>query len=229
MNQMQPVVRRAPRASVVLDRSVRALPSGTERYVVPGAGSVVVPVSAGDTVTVRDVEGCQPCELLFAGADGRVDPRGLGVPAGARPDGLLALLADGGESARQTRAALARRAIDLVGSRALRVFGGDSPAGSTARFTVERDGLLIVAAPGGVMDAERQNTATEIELLIARRLPPTAGQDVRLPSRWPIRSTISASRQQPQPPIASRPAITSRSSMWQAGNAPTSSASRPQA
>jgi aminomethyltransferase len=181
MNQMQPVVRRAPRASVVLDRSVRALPSATERYVVPGAGSVVVPVSADDTVTVRDVEGCQPCELLFAGADGRVDPRGLGVPAGARPDGLLALLADGGESARQTRAALARRAIDLVGSRALRVFGGDSPAGSTARFTVERDGLLIVAAPGGVMEAERQNTATEIELLIARRLPPTAGQDMRLP------------------------------------------------
>src|SRR6478672_6735778 len=140
MNQMQPLVlRRAPPASVVLDRSVRALPHGTERYVVPGAGSVVVPVSAGDTVTVRDLEGCQPCELVFAGADGRVDPRGLGVPGGASPDGLVALLGEGaGESARRTRSALARRAIDLAGSRAVRLFGGDSPAGASARFTVER-------------------------------------------------------------------------------------------
>ena len=88
MNQMQPVLRRAPPASVVLDRSARPLPRGTERYAVPGAGSVVVAVSAGDTVTVRDVEGCQPCELVFAGADGRVDPRGLGVPGGLRRTGF---------------------------------------------------------------------------------------------------------------------------------------------
>ena len=182
MNQMQPVLRRAPPASVVLDRSARPLPRGTERYAVPGAGSVVVAVSAGDTVTVRDVEGCQPCELVFAGADGRVDPRGLGVPGGASPDGLLALLTNGAdESARRTRSALVRRAIDLAGGRAVRLFGGDAPAGASARFTVERDGLLIVAAPGGVMDAERQDTATEIELLIARQVPPMAEDAMRLP------------------------------------------------
>ena len=182
MNQMQPVLRRAPPASVVLDRSARPLPRGTERYAVPGAGSVVVAVSAGDTVTVRDVEGCQPCELVFAGADGRVDPRGLGVPGGASPDGLLALLTNGAdESARRTRSALVRRAVDLAGGRAVRLFGGNSPAGASARFTVERDGLLIVAAPGGVMDAERQDTATEIELLIARQVPPMAGDAMRLP------------------------------------------------
>jgi aminomethyltransferase len=181
MNQMQPVVRRAPPASVVLDRSTRALPRGTERYRVPGAGSVVVPVMAGDTITVRDVEGCQPCELVLAGTDGRVDPRGLGVSAAARPDGLLALLAEAGENARRTRSALARRAIDLTGCQALRVFGSDSPAGATACFTVERDGLLIVAAPGGAMDAERQDTATDIELLIAQLLPPILGEEMRLP------------------------------------------------
>src|SRR4029450_10831329 len=97
MNQLQPVALcRAPSASVVVDRSSRVLPSGTARYVVPGAGSVVVQVSAGDAVRVRDIEGCQPCELVFAGIDGRVDPRGLGVPSMTRADGRLALLAEVG-------------------------------------------------------------------------------------------------------------------------------------
>jgi hypothetical protein len=56
MNQMQPAApRRAPSASMVVDRSSRVLPIGTERYVVPGAGSVVVQVDAGDMVKVRDI------------------------------------------------------------------------------------------------------------------------------------------------------------------------------
>ena len=182
MNQMQPVAPfRAPPASVVLDRSGRALPIGTERYVVPGAGSVAVQVSAGDMVRVSDIEGCQPCELVFAGADGRVDPLGLGVPSMTRAEGLLALLAETGESARRTRSALARRSIDLASAHGLRVFGEASPAGASAHFTIARDGLLIVAAPGGVMDAGRQDTATEIELLITRRVQPGAAEAVRLP------------------------------------------------
>jgi aminomethyltransferase len=182
MNQMQPVAPfRAPPASVVLDRSGRALPIGTERYVVPGAGSVAVQVSAGDMVRVSDIEGCQPCELVFAGADGRVDPLGLGVPSMTRAEGLLALLAETGESARRTRSALARRSIDLASAHGLRVFGEASPAGASAHFTIARDGFLIVAAPGGVMDAGRQDTATEIELLITRRVQPGAAEAVRLP------------------------------------------------
>src|SRR5262245_59674799 len=151
MNEMPPVaLHRAPPASLVVDRSRRVLPIGTERYVVPGVGSVVVQVEAGDTVRVRDIEGCQPCELVFAGSDGRVDPRGLGVPSTTRADGLLALLAETEESARRTRLSLARRSIDLAAAHAVRVFGEASPAGASAFFTVERDGLLIVAAPGGV-------------------------------------------------------------------------------
>ena len=182
MNEMQPLIRRrAPLASIVLDRSRRVLPPGTERFNVPGAGSVAVSVSAGDVVRVRDIEGCQPCELIFAGTDGRIDPGGLGVPTGDSVNGLMALLAGSSEGIRQTRSALTRRAIDLAGARGIRVFGGELPAGSVARFTVERDGLIIVCAPGGVMDQERQDTASEIELTIARVHVPTIGEAMRLP------------------------------------------------
>ena len=52
------------------------------------------------------------------------------------------------------------------------------------------------------------------------------GDAMRLPEPLATRSPISASRQQPRPPTASRPATISRSSTWQAGNARTSNASR---
>ncbi|MQV21466.1 DUF1989 domain-containing protein [Sinorhizobium meliloti] len=49
----------------------------------------------------------------------------------------------------------------------LRIFG-TGPSGEEAEFTVQRDAVLRVAAPGGVMDFERQDTATDLELFIRR-------------------------------------------------------------
>jgi aminomethyltransferase len=71
----------------------------------------------------------------------------------------------------RTLAALRRRKIDPALARAIHLFGGQSPAGSSARLTVARDGLLIVAAPGGSMEPHAQDTATAIELSINRAAP----------------------------------------------------------
>ncbi len=53
------------------------------------------------------------------------------------------------------------------GQKFIRVFGAGAP-GEKAQFTVTRDGVLKVSAPGGAMDAGRQDTATDIELRIVR-------------------------------------------------------------
>ena len=53
---------------MLIDRRVPNLPSGVERYRVPGGGAAVVPISAGDRITIIDVEGRQPCEVLAADA-----------------------------------------------------------------------------------------------------------------------------------------------------------------
>src|SRR5688572_1282837 len=53
------------------------------------------------------------------------------------------------------------------GQKSIRVFGAGAP-GEKAQFTVTRDGVLKVNAPGSPMDAERQDTATDIELRIVR-------------------------------------------------------------
>lgn len=162
----------APRASKILRPGIRTLAANCERHVVPGGGSVSVAVSGGDTIAVTDLEGLQPCELIFAGTDGRIDAAGLGVQANGAASGLLDILSLQDDGARRLRAVFSRRGIDPARAVAIRVFGGGSRAGDKATFTVQRDGLLIAVAPGLPMTPERQDTATPIELMITRATTP---------------------------------------------------------
>jgi aminomethyltransferase len=157
-----------PRASKIYRPGYAALVAGTERYRVKGRGSTVVKVGVGDKVTVADVEGCQLCEVSFIDGNGRFEPAGLGVPFSRPAIGLRDILSSDSEGTRRTLAALARRGVDLGKAMALILFGGTSSSGASAELTMALDGLLIVAAPGGPMDAELQNTATAIEVCITR-------------------------------------------------------------
>lgn len=138
----------------------------------PGAGSVVVEVRTGDQINVTDVEGGQRCELAFCDATGAFDPAALGAKGDGTGEGLKSMLAGNREGANRTRAALRRRGIDLGAARVAVLFGASSPAASTAQFTASRDGLLIVAAPGGDMSPEAQDTATGLQLIITRATAP---------------------------------------------------------
>lgn len=145
-----------------------ALPAGVERYRVKGRGTTVVKVAAGDRVAIKDVEGGQLCEVSFVDGKGRFNAAGLGVGFSRPAQGLQDILARGDESARRALGALKRRNVDLADAQALVLFGESSPSGNSAELTISLNGLLIVAAPGAAMDAELQNTATAIELRVAR-------------------------------------------------------------
>lgn len=145
-----------------------ALPAGVERYRVKGRGTTVVKVAAGDRVAIKDVEGGQLCEVSFVDGKGRFNAAGLGVGFSRPAQGLQDILARGDESARRTLGALKRRNVDLADAQAFVLFGESSPSGNSAELTISLNGLLIVAAPGAAMDAELQNTATAIELRVAR-------------------------------------------------------------
>jgi aminomethyltransferase len=157
-----------PRPSVIIRPGMRALAPGEERYTVAGGGVIAMPIHAGDRLRLIDVEGLQRCELVAVDAAGLVDPGMLGVFGDGDARGLKQILSGDAESARMVRARLERRGIALAAARAIVLFGGESRAGDTAEFTVSRDGLLIVAAPGEAMAAGAQNTATPIRLHILR-------------------------------------------------------------
>ncbi len=69
-----------------------------ERYYVHGNGAVLIDVEAGDTITVRNVEGGQACELLAWDKTGVTDAGIFGEKSNSNAAGIKALLADGDDS-----------------------------------------------------------------------------------------------------------------------------------
>ncbi|MBW9065921.1 aminomethyltransferase family protein [Rhizobium herbae] len=163
-----PGVLAPPRPSVIRRPGIPALPAGVERYRVKGRGTTVVKLAAGDRATIKDVEGGQLCEVSFVDSRGRFNAAGLGATFSRPAFGLLEILSRDDDGARRTLNALKRRGVALAGAQALVLFGETTPAGECVELTIVLDGLLIVAAPGPDMDAERQNTTTALELSVVR-------------------------------------------------------------
>lgn len=157
-----------PRPSAILSPRVFSMPPGTERYVVEGSGAILVSVRAGDKLALCNTEGGQPCEIIAADNNGRCDTGILGVTTNGTATGLIALLDSADASLRGLRMGLEARRIDLAQAPALHLFGTTTPAGTTETLRAVRDGVVIIAAPGGVMDFERQDTATPITLTLTR-------------------------------------------------------------
>ena len=167
LNQNENLVR-APRPSTILRPGIPSLGAGVERYRVKGNGSTIIKVVAGDRFSVRDLEGCQPCEVSFVDSSGQFNAAGIGHPFSNDASGLKSILTSPDPSAARTVSALNRRGVDLGQAAALRLFGGLSLPGTFAEFSVSLDGLLIVVAPGNIMMPGDQDTATTIELMVTR-------------------------------------------------------------
>ena len=157
-----------PRPSLIMRPGMPALAPGEERYIVPGGGAIAVEIHAGDRLRVIDVEGMQPCEVVAVDATGAIDPDILGARGDGDAAGLKQILSADDEGVRSVRSGLKRRGVDLATARAVTLFGGEFRAGNAVEFTVSRDGLLIVAAPGAPMEAGAQDTATPIRVHIWR-------------------------------------------------------------
>lgn len=141
---------------------------GVERYQVEGAGAVLVEVEAGDRVTVRNLEGGQPCELVAFDRQGRGDAGILGTKSNSNAAGLKALLLSGDDSLKRLRAGIERRGLQLGGAEAVRFFDASTPAGIEQSFAVTRDGYLVAAAPGGPMPVDSHDTATPLVMTLQR-------------------------------------------------------------
>ena len=158
-----------PTPSLILRPGQLTLPQGMERYVVEGNGSAIIEVEAGDVLKLINKEGGQICELITIGSSGKFDGSLLNEKPDAKAEGFKSLLKGGDESADRACKSLERRNVDLADAKSLNLFSGTSPAGDAAELNIQNDGILIIAAPGGVMDFEKQNTTTSIEVFLKRK------------------------------------------------------------
>ncbi len=157
-----------PRPSGVYQPSVFSLPKGSERYVVEGSGAVLILVEQGDRITVSNDEGGQVCEIIAADNKGVIDADIVGAVANSDAAGLKALLSGADNSLRGLSMGVQARGIDLSRVGAVRFFDWATPAKTEQIFTAQRDGVVIIAAPGGIMDFNKQDTATPLTVMIKR-------------------------------------------------------------
>lgn len=157
-----------PRPSGLYQPSVFSLPKGSERYVVEGSGAVLIAVEQGDRITVSNDEGGQVCEIVAADNKGVVDAGIIGAEANSDASGLKALLDGADHSLRGLRMGVQARGMDLSQGGAVRFFDRATAAKTEQMFTAQRDGVVILAAPGGIMDFELQDTATPLTVMINR-------------------------------------------------------------
>lgn len=165
------VISGPPRPSRILTATSALPQSGKERYEVAGNGAILIRIGVGDRVTIANPEGGQRAELVAADGQGRIDAGLLGVAANSDAGGLKALLSAGprlGSGMGGLRLGLERRGIDLAKAGAVAIFGPETPAGSEETFTITRDGVLVIAAPGGDMTPDGQDTATPIVVQVQR-------------------------------------------------------------
>ncbi len=157
-----------PKPSVIIEPKVFAMPPGMERYVIEGCSAVLIAINAGDTFTIGNDEGGQLCEVLAADKKGAVDAGVIGAKGQGAAAGLQALLASDDMSLRGMRMGIEARGIDVSTPGAVHLFERTSPARTEQGFTVARDGAVIIAAPGGIMDLEAQDTATPLTVMVKR-------------------------------------------------------------
>ena len=156
------------RRGAILVPGLPVLAPNVERHPVPGGGTRTVTLDPGDEVTVIDREGRQPCELVVFDAAGRSDPALIGACGAGAPLGTQAILDSGTPAARRMRAALSTRGCDFGRADVVRLFGGESRAGTSASFVATASATLVASAPGGPMPAFEQCAPTEIVLYVRR-------------------------------------------------------------
>ncbi len=134
-------------------------------WVRPGSATAVE-LHAGDRVTIIDPDGGQPAELTTL-------PEALGTAQ----DAPATVLRNLGEE--DFLRSLYEQGIRPEEATAALLFGPDSPPGAAESFDVDRDALLVVAAPGGrLIDGDPAASALVIEI---KRHVPRKPSDVPLP------------------------------------------------
>jgi len=180
MLEQAEILLKPPSPSLILRPGELTLPKGMERYLVEGNGSVIIEVEEGDQLNLVNKEGGQICELITIGKSGKFDGSILNEKPDANAEGFKVILQSGDESALRVQKSLERREINLADAKSLNLFSETSSAGDTAELKIQNDGVLIVAAPGGVMDFDQQNTTTPIELFLQRKTA-RASEQAQLP------------------------------------------------
>lgn len=173
VNAVPPLLR--PR---VIEPGLRQWNPLLERYRLPGLGSLVLHLKAGDRLEITDREGRQPCEVAVfaAAAPGQTvlaDPAALGLRGQVESAGIDRLLAGAineefPEQVEDLRRQLRRWRLPATAGKITRVLEGDTRPGDQVSFMAERDAIVVLHAPGLFQPPGEQAPATDLGIAVHR-------------------------------------------------------------
>ncbi|MGU3498910.1 DUF1989 domain-containing protein [Mycobacterium sp. C31M] len=151
-----------------------------ERFRVAPGSVTALTVAGGDRFEVIDRYGRQPAELTVLATD----PHAV---AGAVHDApatvLRRLVAGPDENGYAAGRILSLLDVDQADARAIRLFGGDSPAGARVGFAVDADAVVLAAAPAAPMSLLNDDANPPSELLLeVHRARPLRPEERELPA-----------------------------------------------
>ena len=157
------------------------LGSGIERYTIKGGAATAVVLRPGDRLEVIDPQGKQYCELLAFDNDGIGNAGIIGAKARGRGDGIAAVLSQDRDDVRRLLGRLKRRDIEIDFAQTVQILGSDTAPGQSESFSVEEEGICVIAAPGEAMRPDQQNPPTDLIALVKRAVIPSDAE-IRLPT-----------------------------------------------
>jgi len=144
------------------------LPPGTERYIAKAQGLVGIEIFEGDSITVKNIEGQQECEIITFDKNGICKLNIIDKQSNADAKFIKSIISNDTDN-KLLKSKLKKRNIDFHNVNSLNLFDKETIAGKIEEFTVLEDGLIIIAAPGKTMLVNEQSAASDLEIIIKRK------------------------------------------------------------
>ena len=175
--------------SRLLVPGLNTLPPDTERYVIRAGGITALELFAGDEIELVNPEGMQLGEITVFDKHGKSDMQCIGAKVNGQAEGFKNILSGNDASAVKLAQTLKFRNISLDTAQSTGVFGPDSPAGDSIRFTSNEELTCLIAAPGEAMRVDQQNTVTDLTVFVYRQPHSAEKSRIRLPD--PLADTLA--------------------------------------
>src|SRR5262245_1965351 len=135
--------------SKLLIGGLRPVDPAFEQYWVRPGGATVLALAPEDRFTIIDVDGGQVAEVTALAPDGSDASAAIGSKADAPATVLRSLVSSAARGSQEVVQDLAGRGLDPARAAATLLFDRWSRPGSEQSFRVDREIVLIVAAPAG--------------------------------------------------------------------------------
>ena len=141
---------------------LRTLPPGVERYFVRGGGLSIIEVLPEDKIEIINEEGRQVCEIIVFNSKGKPDLSILNLKENANADFSKKTLANDEKISK----ILKKKKLDINKAKSSIIFSEDCLMGEKITLNSKDKCLVIIAAPGDIMNVHEQNPPTDLTIFL---------------------------------------------------------------